>query len=328
MPEGPEIKVMMKSIEQLSLGRYLVSVDVIKSDFQKKTKGLDKLPAVLPKLITKVCAKGKFGYMLLEDGTAIGLTFGMTGNIRLKPTEEELGVLNVTEEKYMKHCKVKFTVRQIDDQEDNSFYFHCMRNFAWIYYFTESELKKKLSTIGPSIMDDMSVEPDEIIARWRKYNKRTICEALMEQKLVSGIGNYIKAEILYQVCIYPLTLVENLSDDILWLLYTKARELAKMAYDEGGASLYTYTGLHGDRSEFKTQLQIYDRVKDSHGNQVERMQTPDGRTTHWVKVVQTIGQPQSSQPKKITKIKAKMVPHLAPKVELFQPSDQQHPPKI
>lgn len=166
-----------------------------------------------------------------------------------------------------------------------------MRNFAWIYYFNSAELKKKLSTIGPCILSDEPLDKHILAARWRRYDQKTICEALMEQKLVSGIGNYIKAEILYRTEIYPLAKVKDLSDDNLWQLYCAARDLAADAYADGGASLYTYTGLHGDRSEFKTKLQVYNRSRDPHGLIVEQMSTPDGRTTHWVKSKQTIGSP-------------------------------------
>jgi formamidopyrimidine-DNA glycosylase len=305
MPESPEVKIMMNTVASLSLGRDLLSVRVIKGDFQKKTKGLEKLPNVLPKRITAVETKGKFGYILLEDGSAIGITFGMSGNIRIYPTPEYLESRGETEEQYMKHCKVEFQVQARDRLETATFYFHCVRNFEWIRYLTRQELDKKLSTIGPSILSDKPLDQWALVAIWRKYNERSVCEALMEQKLVSGIGNYIKAETLYRSGTYPLAKLKDLNDDHLWLLYTEARDIAAESYA---------TGLHGDRPDFKSKLQVYDRSKDPHGNVVERLQTPDKRTTHWVSSVQTIGRlglglPKTTErpaPKTTPKIKAKI----------------------
>lgn len=97
MPEGPEVKVMMRNITDLTLGKKLLSVTVIKDDFLKKTKGLDKLPSMLPQCVVAVHSKGKLGYMLLEDGSAVVLTFGMTGNIRISPTPEYLKMRGETE---------------------------------------------------------------------------------------------------------------------------------------------------------------------------------------------------------------------------------------
>lgn len=292
MPEGPEVKIMMGNVAHLSLGQNLLSVEVIKEDFRKKTKGLDQL--VLPKRVTEVQTKGKIGYMLLEGGTAIVLTFGMTGNIRIEPTPEYLERRGETEEQYMKHCKIRFQVQDTVTGQKSQFYFHCMRNFAWVYYFTGAELGKKLATIGPSILSEEPLEEKLLIVRWRKYNHKTICETLMEQKPISGIGNYIKAEILYRCRIYPLAKVQDLSDSHLWSLYLEARKIAADAYADGGASLYTYTGINGDRSNFKLKLQVYDRAVDPLGNKVARLQTPDKRTTHWVESLQTIGNKKSA----------------------------------
>lgn len=295
MPEGPEVKIMMENIAHLALGSNLLSVEIIDREgsdpgnFRKKTKGLDRLPDVLPLQIIAVETKGKFGYMLLEDGSSIGITFGMTGNIRTEPTPAQLKKRGETKEKYMKHCKVKFTVKDTIMEEITIFYFHCMRNFAWMYYFTSAELGKKLSTIGPSILSEDPIDPPKLVTRWRKFNSKTICEALMEQKLISGIGNYIKAEIMYRARVYPMALVKNLSDDDLWLLYTEARDIAAEAYADGGASLYTYTGLQGDKSEFKLKLTVYNQTLDPLGNKVCKIKTKDGRTTHWVESLQIKG---------------------------------------
>ena len=108
----------------------------------------------------------------------------------------------------------------------------------------------------------------------------------MDKALISGIGNYIKAEILYTCKVNPSLCVRDIPDEILYNIYLAARNIAADAYTDGGASLYTYTGLHGDKSAFKLKLQVYNCKRDPHGNIVETLQTPDKRTTHWVPTVQ------------------------------------------
>jgi len=284
MPESPEVKIMTGNIAALALGRTLVSVEV-KENFLKRTKEMTTDQLNLPQQIVNVDCKGKFGYLILEDGSAIGISFGMTGNIRVPPTEDILQRRGETEEQYMKHCKIKFTL-----DGGSIFYFHCTRNFACVHHLSGSELGKKLASIGPSILGE-PLTKSQLISRWRRasFNTKTVCELLMEQKLVSGIGNYIKAEVLYRTHYHPLAKVNTLDDDHLWQMYQEARAIAQDAYEAGGASLYTYTGMNGDRTEFKDQLRVYDRAYDPLGNKVERLATPDNRTTHWVPVVQTIG---------------------------------------
>lgn len=299
MPEGPEVKIMVDNIKRLALGHTLKKVEIINEGFRKKTKDLDKFTV---QKVVQVESKGKFGYIMFENKTAIGMTFGMTGNIRLEPTEQQLQTRGETKEQYMKHCKVKFLVIDQDGKE-TTFYFHCMRNFAWIWFLNSSELGKKLSTIGPSILDNQ-IDRKILIARWRKDHKN-ICEVLMEQKFISGIGNYIKSEILYSTKVHPESKVKNLTDDDLWNLYLAARAIAADAYHDGGASLYTYTGISGDQSPFKLKLQVYNRTVDPGGRSVKKINTPDKRSTHWVPEIQTIGLPLPPK-KPIIKIKAKV----------------------
>lgn len=294
MPEGPEVKIIGNNISILALGKRLLSVEVINDGFLKKTKNLDQVPA--GRKVIQVETKGKFCYMLLDDRTAIGMTFGMTGNIRIEPTDDYLEQRGESKEKYMKHCKIRFILDnpEVPEEENTVFYYNCVRNFAWVWYLTAKELGTKLSAIGPSILADDRLDRKILVARWRRFNQKTICEALMEQKLVSGIGNYIKCEILYRTGIHPTAYVADLTDEQLYELYQEACKIAEEAYHDGGASLYTYTGLHGDRSEFKLKLQVYDRHTDPHGNCVKTLNTPDKRSTHWVPELQRIGMPTST----------------------------------
>ena len=292
MPEGPEVKVMMNFIATISLGQTLISVQVINEGFKKKTKGLDNL--ILPKKVIAVESKGKFGYIQLDDQSSIGFTFGMSGSFNVPGSRVD-----------MKHNKVEF---RTDHETYPVFYFHCIRNFEWVYYFSSKELKNKLESIGPSILSPDQLDQATLIRIWRRYSSSTICETLMEQKLVSGIGNYIKAEILYRTQTYPLAKVKDLTDEHLWRLYQEAVIVATEAYHDGGASLYTYTDTEGEKTLYKLKLQVYNRSKDPEGRPVERLSTPDKRTTHWVSSVQTVGRPVPVVRPKI-KAKLKSQPH-------------------
>ena len=57
----------------------------------------------------------------------------------------------------------------------------------------------------------------------RKYDKKYLVWAMMEQKIISGIGNYLKSEILYQSRISPHVLIHDLPDDKLRELSFRTR---------------------------------------------------------------------------------------------------------
>jgi formamidopyrimidine-DNA glycosylase len=219
--------------------------------------------------VKQVKSKGKFTYIELEDGTAIGITYGMTGNIR---TDDS------------KHNAVEFRTAE------NTFYYHSTRHFGHVTGLTSEDLTKKLNSLGYDILDSTVLDRQTLVTTWRKKNGLNICRLLLEEQgLVCGIGNYIKSEILYHTGVYPFCEASKLTDDTLYELYLKAREIGEAAYTDGGASLYTYTGLTGDKSPFKLKLAVYDREMDPEGYPVTRSTTPDKRSTFWVEDKQKCG---------------------------------------
>jgi endonuclease-8 len=290
MPEGPEVRVMTDNIRML-MGEppILTSIRVIKDTFLKRTKGLEEIATQLPLSVTEIASKGKFTYLKLANRSCIGITYGMTGNIR---TDKNI------------HSTVEFGYKT--EAADGIFYYNSIRHFGQVLHMSEQELDKKLSELGHDILDPTALQQEEVVKIWRKRNNMNICRLLIEeQKLICGIGNYIKSEIMYHAQVHPLCDVKDLNDDTLYHLYQEARKIAMAAYTDGGASLYTYTGLEGDKSPFKLKLVVYDCKEDPNGLMVEKMETPDKRTTHWVPSVQTKGLINLSEPRTPIKLRPK-----------------------
>lgn len=304
MPEIGEVRIIADNVSYMLKGRYLNRIEILTEGY-KQTKGLSALNATLPKLVTDVKTRGKFTWIELEDGNAIGYGLGMSGNVRIEPTPEYLAEYNrkkgtsETAAQYLKHAHLR--IRYANDTDGSGkghFYYHDVRRFGRWEYLTKGELAKKLADLGSDLLQE-TLTDSQVITAFRRKNSSNICKVLMDQQVLAGIGNYIKAEILYASCIYPLAIVRDIPDDVLIKLYNEAKKIAKNAYMAGGASLYTFTGMGGDKSDFKEELVIYNMSKDPLGNPVLRMsedESPDKRTTHWVREVQTIGVPASSGP--------------------------------
>ncbi len=109
---------------------------------------------------------------------------------------------------------------------------------------------------------------------------------MMNQKVVAGIGNYIKAEALYRAKISPHRTVESLSDEELHNLYRCSLWVIKASYEARGATIRNYEMPDGSKGDFKFNFQVYAQETDPDGRIVIRDKTPDGRTTHWVKEIQ------------------------------------------
>ena len=114
----------------------------------------------------------------------------------------------------------------------------------------------------------------------------------MSQQAVSGVGNYIKAEILYQCHINPWAEISDLDDQTLIHLHHAIRDIAQKAFVGHGASLYSYTGTRREKGTFQNLLKVYGKKCDPEGYPVITISeqiSPDKRTTHYVPIVQTIG---------------------------------------
>ena len=153
-----------------------------------------------------------------------------------------------------------------------------------------SKLERKLQKdLGPDILNE-EVTFADWQQRFRKVNHYNVTKAMMNQKVVSGIGNYIKAEALYRAGISPHRTVESLSDAELQDLYRCSLWVIKASYEARGATIRNYEMPDGSKGDFKFKFQVYAQETDPSGRTVIRDKTPDGRTTHWVKENSIVGE--------------------------------------
>ena len=108
----------------------------------------------------------------------------------------------------------------------------------------------------------------------------------MNQSVVSGIGNYIKAEALYRAKISPHRLVKEISDESLLLLFNSVKDIMNESYQLQGNTFNTYRNFQSGGGNFSSMLRVYRQDVDSNGYEVVKEKTLDGRTTHWVKEIQ------------------------------------------
>lgn len=271
MPEGPECHVIADSLRKLLLNKSVVDVAVIAGRYynsERQLPGLELFQSMLPTKISAVKCKGKLIYIKFGRGrNRIYLfnTLGMTGCW--------------TTDSSQNHLHVKF---QIDD--DITLYYRDPRHMGTLKFTVNRD--KELKTRGPDILSKSSRKLD-IVPIYRKYNSKNICWAMMNQKLISGIGNYLKAEILYRCGISPMHNIKDLSDQQLHAIYKWARRLAKKSYKHGGATIYTYiNGITNQKGGFTKFMRVYNRQTDKKGRKVVKTQTADKRVTSWVPELQ------------------------------------------
>lgn len=267
MPEGPEVKVITTELNQHLENSILKEFVVLGGRFIKTPiENIDTFQSNLPLKINSVNCKGKFIWFDLENNWSIWNTLGMSG-----------GWKQIKE----KHSHIKITTDNLD------LWFTDTRRFGTIKISNNpSELKKKLESIGPDMLSDSEFSETDFIKIMRKYNKKELPKILMEQKIVSGIGNYIKAEALYESKISPLRKIEDISDSELKTLFKSIRSIITKSYKCNGATIKNYSDLANNLGEYCFNFKVYNQNKDVNGYNVLKTKTNDGRTTHWVSEIQ------------------------------------------
>lgn len=184
--------------------------------------------------------------------------------------------------------KTKHSRIAINFYENDVLYFNDIRNFGTFQIKTRNELNKKIKSLGPDMLFNPCTK-EEFISRLRKKNNKNICEVIMNQNVISGVGNYIKAESLWFSRINPHVLVKDLTDLNLKTLWAAIKFVMNKSYNEQGASIKDYYTFEGEEGNATQGFVVYGKQKDYNGHQVIKSTTPDKRTTHWVKERQVYG---------------------------------------
>lgn len=284
MPEGPEVAIIKDGLNQLLSNTYLVELNFeeYKSRYQiKKPNGYlhfeEKLHNKKHLKIIDVKCKGKFIYFVLENETYIYNTLGMSG-----------GWYHTKKPHIV--CQLNYKINK-DDTNIKSVYFVDQRHFGTFkFVHSKEELNKKLSQIGKDLLNS-NITYKEFIETYRKKNNKKIDIVINDQKIFSGIGNYLKAEVLYQAEISPHALIKDIGDDKLKELLDIIKDKINESYKLGGASVQHYTDLEDNKGKYHNFFKVYKKKIDPLGNKViaERVSKPNdnkSQQTYWVPSVQ------------------------------------------
>lgn len=216
--------------------------------------------SIINEKIQDIHVKGKITFIIL-DTKVVRIHYGMEGNLIFVKGP---------------HSDLWFTLvkRTLSTDLTMTVYFNDTRHFGSVEIIPTDVN----NDIGPDIF---YVTPDDFVCAVKKSlnGKRDICQVLLDQNVISGIGNYLKAEILYAACVYPGA--TRLNDNVLHNLHKIAQDICNQSYESQGCSLRTYKDSLGNPGKFV--LKIYDNPKAT------KAIFKDKRTTHYDPVLQTTG---------------------------------------
>ena len=171
------------------------------------------------------------------------------------------------------------------------FYFDDVRHYGKFEILSEDQYINKLNGIGPDMLsDDVSFEiyynkVQDIMSRTKTLN---LAEFLLKQNYFSGVGNYLKSEILYQAKLNPFRNISSLNQNEIYAMYSKSIELINQAYNMGGMTIKSFINPFGNINGGFIPM-IYGKSIDPYSNNIESSNKKGNtktRMTYWVPSIQ------------------------------------------
>jgi len=155
-------------------------------------------------------------------------------------------------------------------------------------FLTEKSVAKSraLRQLGPDVLSD-DFDPGKVLGNLRERPGKEIADALIDQRVLAGLGNVYKSEILFICRINPFIHVKDISDADLKLLVAESRRVLKLNVSEGLELMTTYGGLRRTtaKSSPGDRLWVYGRARlpcRRCGTLIRvRKQGDDARLTYW-----------------------------------------------
>ena len=257
MPELPEVEVVRRGLERHVVGRSVLAVEVLHARPVRRDPGGPEgfARAVAGRTVTAVRRRGKYFWLALDDGDAVLGHLGMSGQILIQPP-------GATDER---HLRVRFGL-----DTDLEMRFVDQRMFGGLSVSEGgAELPSEIAHIARDPLDP-EFDEDLFVRRVRK-RASGIKRQLLDQSLVSGVGNIYADEALWRARLHGERPGDRLTAAQVRELLGHARDVMVAALGQGGTSFDAlYVNVNGESGYFDRSLHAYGRE----GEPCERCGTP------------------------------------------------------
>ncbi|WP_433834153.1 bifunctional DNA-formamidopyrimidine glycosylase/DNA-(apurinic or apyrimidinic site) lyase [Actinoplanes sp. CA-015351] len=247
MPELPEVETVRQGLAKWVAGRTIATVEVHHPRaIRRHLPGDVHFAALLAgRTVLDISRRGKYLWLPLDSGDAIIAHLGMSGQLLMQPAA-------VPDEK---HLRVRFTFTDGGPQ----LRFVDQRTFGGLSVSEGgAELPGEISHIARDPMDPLF--DDEAFSARLRGRHTEIKRALLDQSLISGVGNIYADEALWRAKLHGARATDQLSRPGVKRLLGHVREVLSEAIVAGGTSFdELYVNVNGESGYFDRALNAYGR---------------------------------------------------------------------
>ena len=245
MPELPEVETIKNGILPYFLDSAIKKVTVNRIDLRKP------VPFNLDKKLRGLCVKdllrrGKYIAFVFDEKPAIIMHMGMSGRIRIYKRNEAYNP--------MIHDHVVFQLKN-----DTRIVYNDPRRFGMVYLSgtKDGQNEPPFSVMGP---DPLTPEfTPERLQSAIKNKTQSIKAALLDQRVIAGIGNIYACEALFLAGVLPSRPAGTLNQKEIQILHRAIIEVLNKAIEAGGSTLKDYRQASGELGYFQNHFYVYDR---------------------------------------------------------------------
>lgn len=239
MPELPEVETIVRHIRPKIRGKRILELWSNTPRLFRNHVGLDEVRRILKgKIIQGVSRKGKNIVIHLSGGHVLLIHLMMSGRLLLESRRPQ--------DQY-----IRFWIRLSNSR---FLCLHDTRKFGWIRLLRSGDHGRL--NLG---MDALTISPDG----FRKIIQARLARIkalLLDQSLISGVGNIYSDEALWHAGIHPLRKADSLSESEIAKLLRAIRRVLNLAVKKQGSSMRSYRTPDGNQGGYYAIRKVYHRA--------------------------------------------------------------------
>jgi formamidopyrimidine-DNA glycosylase len=264
MPELPEVETVRRGLEPAMEGQRFVKVDVHRGDLRWPLPK-DFAARLQGRTVTGLGRRAKYLLADLSSGEVLVMHLGMSGSFHVFPekgvqSDRELGRYYHERAKHVVHDHVVFHM-----SSGASVTFNDPRRFGSMKLVARDRLDAEplLKGLGP---EPLGNEFDAAMLARACHGKRTSLKAaLLDQRVVAGLGNIYVCEALFRARLSPRRMASSIAarngapNERAERLVDAIKAVLQAAIKDGGSSLRDHRLTDGALGMFQHNFRVYDR---------------------------------------------------------------------
>jgi formamidopyrimidine-DNA glycosylase len=239
MPELPEVETVCRGLAQKALGDTLVRVELRRKNLRFPLPRA--LSVIKNQRVTEITRRAKYILLSLSSGEKIVIHLGMSGRLMFNP--DTAG----------KHDHVVFHFKS-----SGAVVFNDARRFGLVDVTRDPARHRLIRNLGPEPLE--TGFDAEYLSQKLRHKKTAVKTAIMDQRLVVGVGNIYASEALWRAGIDPRKIAAKITEKESLLLVKAIKATLSDAIKAGGSSLKDYVQTDGELGYFQHSFAVYDRA--------------------------------------------------------------------